>query len=309
MPTPEYFEAFFFRSDHDESLPAIVDALRPLRLNGSLASAVHLGNAYKVISGIRQFPWELTKEMPLSPHTLNQIAKEFEVGHWNASGAIYGTRGQVAESRRLLKSALRGKVNKLTFLNSRRLHWAGKFAGLYQFLTGWDLRRTLDLVRPLYGLLQGVPTDHALRSTYWIKKSPPPANMDPDREGCGLIWCVPVAPLSGAHAARLAAIATEVLLRHGFEPMLSITLLTERTLACVVSISYDRDVPGEDDRAMHCHAEVVSAFRETGYHFYRLGIASMQQARQDDSYGRLLRTIKAAVDPGQILAPGRYETF
>ncbi len=30
---------------------------------------------------------------------------------------------------------------------------------------------------------------------------------------------------------------------------MSIALVTERTIICVVTISYDRDVPGEDERA------------------------------------------------------------
>jgi 4-cresol dehydrogenase (hydroxylating) flavoprotein subunit len=310
MPKPEYFEAFFFRCDNQGSLEQVIDALRPLRLDGTLKSACHIGNDYKVISGLRQYPWDRTDgRTPLQPEVLGQLAKEYGFGHWNGSGALYGTQAQVAEARRLLKRALKGKVTKLTFLNDRLLDLAGRFAGLCKFVTGWDLRRTLDLVRPIYGLMQGAPTDYALRSAYWRKRTPAPAEMDPDRDRCGLIWCAPVAPISGEHAARLASLTSEILLRHCFEPALSITLLTERTLACIVSIGYDRDVPGEDERAMACHDETIAALRQAGYHFYRLGIQSMGEARTDGAYGELLRNLKDAIDPAAILAPGRYQAF
>ena len=61
---------------------------------------------------------------------------------------------------------------------------------------------------------------------------------------------------------RLTALALPA---HGFEPMISITLLTERAIGCVISISYDRDIPGEDERAAVCHRELLSelVLRET----------------------------------------------
>ena len=47
---------------------------------------------------------------------------------------------------------------------------------------------------------------------------------------------------------------------------------------------------------------------EHGYHSYRLGIQAMSELSSDDGYGGLLRTIKNAVDPNGVLAPGRYHT-
>src|SRR5205085_1690158 len=47
MPAPAYFQAFFFTSNDENCLPSLVDALRPLRMNGTLRSSVHMGNDYK----------------------------------------------------------------------------------------------------------------------------------------------------------------------------------------------------------------------------------------------------------------------
>ncbi|MGH9631671.1 MAG: FAD-binding oxidoreductase, partial [Bryobacteraceae bacterium] len=247
MPAPEYFQAYFFRCDDEDALPGVIDALRALRVNGTIRSAVHIGNDYKVLSSIEQYPWdELGGQTPLTPEHMRGMRKRLNFGVWNGSGGLYGTKAQVAEARRLIRKALKGKVSKLQFLDDRTLELASRFAKPFKWITGWDLSRTLELVRPVFGLMKGVPTEKPTASSYWRMKAPPPARMNPDLDGCGLLWIAPVAPIDGAHAKSVTSLATSILLEHGFEPMISITLLTERTLACVVSIIYDRNVPGED---------------------------------------------------------------
>jgi len=185
---------------------------------------------------------------------------------------------------------------------------ASRFAKPYQLLTGWDLRRTLELIRPVYGLLKGIPTGHPMASCNWRKKTPPPSQMNPDRDRCGLLWCAPVAPIEGEHVARMVHLARELLLGYGFEPGISLTLITERSVCCVVSISYDRDEAGQDEQAMSCYKHLLAVLTEHGYYSYRLGIQAMSEVSGNDGYGDLLRTIKNAVDPNGVLAPGRYQT-
>lgn len=305
MPAPERFQAFLFRCEEEEALPAVIDALRPLRLNGTIRSAIHLGNDYKVLAGIQQYPWK-EAGATLTPEVMRTFRRRLKFGVWNGSGGLYGTRNQVAEARRLLRRALAGKVDKLQFLDDRLLAFASNYKRPFRLLTGWDLSRALDLVRPLYGLLQGVPTDRPLMSAYWRKRTPPPADMDPDRDGCGLLWCAPVAPAEGQHARALASIASRILLRHGFEPMLSLTLITERALICVISITYDRETPGQDQRARMCHDELQAELASAGYMPYRLGVQSMGQMASPGAYAQVLAAIKRAVDPAGVLAPGRY---
>jgi 4-cresol dehydrogenase (hydroxylating) len=307
MPAPEYFQAYFFSCDSEEALAPIVDALRPLRLDGTLRSTVHIANDYKVLSGMQQYPWEEAEgRTPLPAEVMKRLRKQRHFGAWNASGGLYGTRAQVAEARRLLRRALAGKVNQLQFLDARKLRMAGRFSGLYRLLTGWDLSRALELVRPLFGLLQGVPTDQPLASTYWRKRFPPPAVMDPNQDGCGLLWCSPVAPADGAQAEELVALAGEILLRYGFEPAISLTMITERSLACVISITYDRQVPGEDEKAAACHGELLRRLNDAGFYCYRMTSQSSAGLRPSAGYDHVLRSLKRSLDPHQILAPGRY---
>jgi len=304
MPEPEYFQAFFFLADSEDSIGALVEAIRPLRLNGVLRSAVHIANDYRVLSGLQQFPAGAAK--PLAREKLAKLRRDLKFGAWSGSGALYGTRGQVAEARRIMKKALAGKVSKLSFLDERMMRMALRFAGPYRIVTGLDLRRTIELARPVFDLMRGIPSRGALRSAYWRKPNPAPADPDPDRDRCGLIWFAPIAPLTGTAALAVAEISNRVIMQHGFEPMISMTAVTDRSLACVISISYDRDVLGEDERALRCYSELQRSMQKNGYYPYRLGIQGMRLLERNAGTARALKSIKDALDPDGILAPGRY---
>ena len=89
MPAPEYFQAYFFSCDSAGGLASIVEALRPLRLSGTLRSTVHIANDYKVLSGLQQYPWEEAEgRTPLPPEVMTRLRKKLHFGAWNASGGL-----------------------------------------------------------------------------------------------------------------------------------------------------------------------------------------------------------------------------
>ncbi len=106
---------------------------------------------------------------------------------------------------------------------------------------------------------------------------------------------------------KLVQIAMQILLSFGFEPMISLTMVTPRSVSCVISITYDREIPGQDEQAMACYDELVTQCNRGGYYPYRLGIQSMGRTIQPDAYSDLIRRLKRTFDPNRILAPGRYD--
>ncbi|WP_013323702.1 FAD-binding oxidoreductase [Gloeothece verrucosa] len=310
MPAPEYFQAFYFSIEKDEQLPELINALRPLRLNGTIKSAVHIANSYKVLSTIRQYPWEETRgKTPLPTDVMDYFAQTWDLGAWNGSGGLYGSRQQVAAARQLIKKALRGKVRRLLFLDDQTLKIVQWLAKPYQLFTGLNLPELIKIVKPVFGLMKGIPTDTQIASIYWRKKSPPPQEMNPDLDQCGLMWCSPIAPLDGQHAAKIYEIVNDTLTDYQFEPIIAMTMLTERCLSCVISITYDREVAGEDQQALKCYQDLNEKLSGAGYYPYRLGIKSMQILEQaEKNYQNLLKNLKKSLDPNDILAPGRYSS-
>ena len=309
MPAPDYFQAVYFSIGQQTGIARLIDALQPLRLKGLIRSGLHIGNAYRVLSSIQQYPWAATGGVtPLPESILRDFGKQWGFDAWNGSGALYGTRRQVAETRRKIKSVLGRQVKKLRFIDDDMLALAKRLPKPYQWLTGVNLAKMLKLVEPVHNMMKGKPTDRLVASTYWRKKIPIPLDMDPDRDRCGLIWCAHVTPTKGCFALEMTDIAEKILHAHGFEPGMTLTLINERCLDNVISICYDRDVPGEDQRALTCYAELTRTLIGAGYFPYRLGTHAMQLMQQygGREYIDLLRQLKRFFDPHHIISPGRY---
>jgi 4-cresol dehydrogenase (hydroxylating) len=58
---------------------------------------------------------------------------------------------------------------------------------------------------------------------------------------------------------------------------------------------------------MACYLQLADRMHGLGYYSYRLGIQSMAEMETPESYLAFLQTIKNALDPRGVLAPGRYE--
>src|SRR5206468_2817375 len=60
--------------------------------------------------------------------------------------------------------------------------------------------------------------------------------------------------------------------------------------------------------ARRCHDELLVALERAGYPPVRLGVQSMSlTAPHEQAYVDLLQGLKRLMDPGDVLAPGRYD--
>src|SRR5205085_3434567 len=135
---------------------------------------------------------------------------------------------------------------KISFLNDRKLAAADRLQGfLAHFGLGRKLRERLESVKPVYGLLKGIPTDEPLKGVGWrVRDAAPAAPIDPLDADVGLMWVAPVLPASGACARDLMRLIEPIYEKHGFEACVTFTLINERALAAVTDLAFDRPEPG-----------------------------------------------------------------
>lgn len=310
MPKPEHFEAFFISIKDDEKLPALIDALQPLKLSGVIKSAAHIGNDHKAIQALSFYPWKKSKgQVPLSDTLKEQLKKQFMVSSWSVSGAFYGTKAEVKVWKKILKSAIKNVADDVKFIDEFTLKLAMKMKSVLSFFTSIDFNTNVPLLEKVYRLKQGIPTNYFIPSSYWRKKTPPTLNdgIDPTKDNVGLLWLAPIAPIDGKHVRIMSDIIHDIQIKYGYEPGLSITLLTERTLDCVISLVYDRDIEGEDAKALACHDELFEILTSKGYFPYRLSSHAHDAFEQiDSSLMPHLKKIKQVLDEEDILSPKKY---
>jgi 4-cresol dehydrogenase (hydroxylating) len=282
-PRPAVLQVFTGRVGSLTELPGLVDSLQRLVMRNVLSEhSVSLWNTYKILPRLGRYPWQVTDGK--TPLTLRKMGR---AEPWFFCGATYSPSPAIAAAEReLIATALAPHVASLDFTDS------GSNPEL------WTKA----------GTFVGAPTDENALTVYWRKDGPRPAALDPDKDRCGVRWICLAMPFDGALVAAAAAMIEDTVPRAGFEPIVGLECTNARSLHAFVAIYYDRDVPGEDERASACEKAVLNAAEESGIHPYRLGIQSMDRmGTAADGYGSLVLAIKSALDPRRVLAPGRYD--
>ncbi|WP_039921051.1 FAD-binding oxidoreductase [Amycolatopsis decaplanina] len=283
-PRPAGARTFSFAVDSDESLSRLIDALRRLRLSRVLDGGLVFANDVRAIAEQRQFPFdECDSGQALPSEVLSRLRHEHGVLRWNGGGVIYAADDAISEA---LWSHVQAELSSCT--------------EILESATG-------DAI--VEAAAAGTPVETHLRMAYWrLRKPIPDSPLHLDRDGCGLIWCCPVVPFVGAHVVAAAAIVREVCTDAGFETNIGLHLVAPRSIAMTVAIPFDRSVESESKRAAEASALMHKRFAEAGYIPYRVPTSSMDvMHRASDDSLPILRRLKSALDPANVLSPGRYE--
>lgn len=305
-PKPGHFQIFFYAVKDNTQLADAIDAMRQLRLEGTLTSTSTLSNDYRVLAMKQQFPWELGKDS-LPEDFIEKVRQQALKGNsWVGDDAIIApTKAQGRARARRVKQVLGKVVDKLLIIDANVARIARLLHKPIHRFTGVNM---LEMTYFFYNSLYlGIPMEKQLNICYWKKKTPIPEKYDLDRDKCGVIWCSPSIPFAGDHVSRVLGLLTDIYREHGFEPNMGLNLMSDRNIACTSAIIYDREQPGEDERAMACYKAMTDKLAIEGYLPYRLGIQSMDGVISDsESYVSFLRSIKTTLDPNNILSPGHY---
>jgi 4-cresol dehydrogenase (hydroxylating) flavoprotein subunit len=307
---PERAESFYFWVEQDATLEATVLAIRTiLRKVGGATGSINLMNARRVLAMMVPYPHHKRGDNSVLPdQVIAELAGRNNVKAWMGIGTVYGTPAMVKAARHAIKAALKPVTRKVLFATPALPKRLRRFVRLLAKPTRERYLRLADALESSMQLMMGVPSEIALPLAYWKSGNKPPEhNMDPARDGCGLIWYPPLVPMKPDRVRAYVDMVTRICSANEIEPLITLTSLSERCFDSSVPILYDQRDASQAARAESCYQALFDAGGREGFLPYRMNVQSMALLTDSQMpFWNLVSRIKAAIDPKDIIAPGRY---
>src|SRR5690606_1743150 len=96
--------------------------------------------------------------------------------------------------------------------------------------------QSLEAVPYVHGLLQGRPTEFFVRHAYFKMPHRPERDINPARDGCGVIWFAPIVPNRPADIRNVLDIGREAYGLAGFEYHVALIFQNPRSVIVLMSI-------------------------------------------------------------------------
>jgi 4-cresol dehydrogenase (hydroxylating) len=275
MPEPDSFSVVELMFPREEDIVGAVDALRALRLDGTVATATIANWMRIAAANTTRAEWHDGKGV-MPPEVIEKLIAEMGIGHWNMRFGLYGRRKLVAENLKAVEKAF-SKIERVDF-------------AITDYLKG-------ETVRPEHRSLAGIPSVE-LMPLNWLG-------------GAGAhIECPPVVPMVGKEVFENYRRRTELFNANGFDHYCGLTTTSPRCFINTGSIIFDRNDAEQCKRARQLGAALIEDAKAKGLGGYRGHISEMNLiAKQFDFNNhaamRVSEQLKDCLDPEGILSPGK----
>lgn len=275
MPEPEMMTNVQINLPKMEDIIWAMDVLAELRLRNIIEHNIVFGNYLHDASAFTTRADWYDGPGPIPDSVAEKIQKQYNVGWWTTHLSLFGEREVVDAKRKIVNAAFEGKLG-------RKLEWKD-----------WAQGEARDRLGPW----AGVPIVLPLNVINWM-----------GGRG-GHIGFSPILPPSGKLAWEAFQARKKRFEAAGLDYYSSFTI-GHRHIANVNMILYNRDDPDMVKRTKDLFTVMIADARAEGYGEYRTHIDYMDPVAHTYDFNggammKLNQTVKDALDPNGILAPGK----
>ncbi len=311
IPKQEVHSIVVCRLEQEKHLPAFLEAIFRLKRLRIWDTEIHVADAERSKSSALPLLCDYYLQTGLSKKSARKKAEDCfrtEATHsWSALGALSGNKEDVQRSfariRKLMKPF--GKASLLS-----RSSWK-KAKKITELLSSLESMRRKDAmlytVAPLLGVVEGKPTDAAVKSVHWNIKYPHKHSADLGRTNTEVLFTCPLLPFEGLFLEEMVAQTRSIFKDKGFDCAITLNTFNANSIGAVINIVFDRRDEVQRSKALKALKAVNANFQKQSIPMYRLGVASMGDWIDSESaHWQLIGKLKRLLDPDNVIAPGRY---
>jgi 4-cresol dehydrogenase (hydroxylating) len=283
MPEPEAYMPIWVRAWKDDDLAPMLDTLRRLSLDGTIRMVPQVANTLIFASFMTKRTRWWDGPEPIPEHVIEQVARELEVGRWMMRAALYGDDAVVEHRFAKVKAAFE------------------QIPGVEVWGTKTTPAEAANLPHPAERVQGGVPDLEMNLMTGWYG----------GEASGGHVGFSPVAPLTGRDGIAMRNLMRELIVGNANLDYLGALLpINARSFIHITMVMFDTANEVQVRGAYDTCRLLVREAAKHGYGEYRahldfMDLAADQYSWGDHAYRRFTETIKDAVDPNGILAPGK----
>ncbi len=277
MPKPPAIRSFHFTYPDDGDLEEIIELCRPLKLANFVPTLFRVSNDLYLIGTEDVYPeYDKTKgKTAISDAQRKVLQRKHGLGAWTVSGAFYGPSMAAMDAQIERVRQLFAKSGKARYIpHEEAMHKPPLRIAIESF--------------------SGIPGVGELGLLKW-------------RPGGGNSWVPPGTPMVGSVVNRFQNAARAIYEKHGLDYTI-MNVCGARFARGLHVISFNREDADERRRADAVYKEVTDAFAAAGIQVGRAPIDyyDYHMDKTMPGFRAACQAIKKALDPNNVIAPGKY---